>query len=87
MVNGYAGVRNRYHPYLKDSVKMHPFGFNLGVEIGQLAIVAVFFPLAYGLRPLLFYKRFVLQFGSAAIMIVASTWMAERVFDFKWLPF
>ena len=26
MVNGYAGVRNRYHPYLKDSVKMHPFG-------------------------------------------------------------
>jgi hypothetical protein len=24
MVNGYAGVRNRYHPYLKDSVKMHP---------------------------------------------------------------
>ena len=63
------------------------FGFNLGVEIGQLAIVAVFFPLAHGLRPLLFYKRFVLQFGSAAIMIVASTWMAERVFDFKWLPF
>ena len=63
------------------------FGFNLGVEIGQLAIVSVFFPLAYGLRPLVFYKRFVLQFGSAAIMMVASTWMAERVFDFKWLPF
>jgi hypothetical protein len=63
------------------------FGFNLGVEIGQLAIVAVFFPIAYGLRPLLFYQRFVLQFGSAAIMVVATTWMAERVFDFKWLPF
>jgi HupE / UreJ protein len=63
------------------------FGFNLGVEIGQLAIVAVFFPLAYSLRGLLFYKRFVLQFGSAAIMVIASTWMAERVFDFKWLPF
>jgi hypothetical protein len=63
------------------------FGFNLGVEIGQLAIVAVFFPLAYGLRPLLFYQRFILQFGSVAIMLVASTWMAERVFDFKWLPF
>jgi hypothetical protein len=63
------------------------FGFNLGVEIGQLAIVAVFFPLAFSLRRLLFYERFVLQFGSAAIMIIASTWMAERVFDFKWLPF
>jgi hypothetical protein len=63
------------------------FGFNLGVEIGQLAIVAVFFPLAYSLRELLFYKRVVLQFGSASIMVIASTWMAERVFDFKWLPF
>ena len=63
------------------------FGFNLGVEIGQLAIVAVFFPLAYSLRELLFYKRVILQFGSATIMIIASTWMAERVFNFKWLPF
>jgi hypothetical protein len=63
------------------------FGFNLGVEIGQLTIVAVFFPLAYSLRGLLFYKRCILQFGSAAIMVIASTWMAERVFDFKWLPF
>lgn len=63
------------------------FGFNLGVEIGQLAIVGIFFPLAFSLRRLLFYKRFILQFGSAAIMLIASTWMAERVFDFKWLPF
>jgi hypothetical protein len=63
------------------------FGFNLGVEIGQLAIVTVFFPLAYSLRGLLFYKCVILQFGSAAIMVIASTWMAERVFDFKWLPF
>ena len=63
------------------------FGFNLGVELGQLAIVAVFLPLALCLRRLMFYQNFVLRFGSAAIMVVASTWMAERVFDFKWLPF
>jgi len=63
------------------------FGFNLGVEIGQLAIVAVFLPLALSLRHLLFYQRFVLRFGSAAIIMVASTWLAERVLDFKWLPF
>jgi hypothetical protein len=63
------------------------FGFNLGVEIGQLAIVAVFLPLALGLRRLLFYQRFILRFGSAAIIVVASTWLAERVLDFKWLPF
>jgi hypothetical protein len=63
------------------------FGFNLGVEIGQLAIVAVFLPLALSLRRLLFYQQFILRFGSAAIMVVASTWLAERVLDFKWLPF
>lgn len=63
------------------------FGFNLGVELGQLAIVGVFLPLALGLRRLMFYQDFVLRLGSAAIMLIASTWMAERVFDFKWLPF
>jgi hypothetical protein len=63
------------------------FGFNLGVEAGQLAIVAVFLPLALSLRRLLLYQRFVLRAGSVAIMLVASTWFAERVLDFKWLPF
>jgi len=63
------------------------FGFNLGVEIGQLAIVAVFLPVALSMRTLLFYRRFLLQAGSVAIACVASTWLAERVFDFKWLPF
>jgi hypothetical protein len=63
------------------------FGFNLGVEVGQLAIVSVFLPLALSLRHLLFYQRFILRFGSAAIIVVASTWLAERVLDFKWLPF
>ncbi len=63
------------------------FGFNLGVELGQLAIVGVFLPTALCFRGLMFYQNFVLRLGSAAIMIVASTWMAERVFDFKLLPF
>lgn len=62
-------------------------GFNLGVEVGQLAIVLVFLPVALSLRGLLLYQRLVLRFGSVAIMVVASTWLAERVWDFKWLPF
>ena len=63
------------------------FGFNLGVEIGQLTIVAVFMPIALSIRHLLFYQRFVLRAGSVAILLVASTWLAERVLDFKVLPF
>jgi hypothetical protein len=62
------------------------FGFNLGVEIGQLAIVSVFLPLALSLRRLLFYQRFILRVGSAAIIVIASTWFAERALNFKLLP-
>ena len=62
-------------------------GFNLGVEIGQLAIVAVFMPVAFALRNTWFYQKPLLRFGSALIILVATTWLAERVFDFKILPF
>jgi hypothetical protein len=62
------------------------FGFNLGVEIGQLAIVSVFLPLALSMRGLLFYQRFILRVGSAGIILVASGWFAERALDFKLLP-
>ena len=61
-------------------------GFNLGVEAGQLVIVAVFLPLAYGLRYGWFYRRLVFAGGSAAIALVAALWLAERLFDIKVLP-
>src|SRR5262249_7258357 len=54
------------------------FGFNLGVELGQLAIVAIFLPPALTLRRLLLYPRLVLQFGSGTIVVIAASWFAER---------
>jgi hypothetical protein len=62
-------------------------GFNLGVETGQLAIVAVFLPLAYSLRRSWFYRRAVLTAGSWLIAGVAGVWFVERAFNVKWLPF
>jgi hypothetical protein len=62
-------------------------GFNLGVEIGQLSIVAVFLPLAFVLRRSRFYQRALFVGGSAFIAVVAGIWLAERVFNFKVLPF
>lgn len=56
-------------------------GFNLGVELGQLAIVAVALPLAWWLRGTLFYRRGVLAGGSLAIAAVAGLWFVERAFD------
>ena len=58
-------------------------GFNLGVETGQLAIVAAFLPLAYYLRASWFYRRVVLFGGSMAIVAIAMVWLLERVFNLK----
>jgi hypothetical protein len=60
-------------------------GFNVGVELGQLAIVAAFLPLAYLLRHGLFYRRVVLTGGSALIVVLATVWLAERALDLKLL--
>jgi hypothetical protein len=58
-------------------------GFNAGVELGQMAIVAVFLPLAYLLRNTRFYLRGVFMAGSWLIMGVALVWLIERAFDLK----
>jgi HupE / UreJ protein len=62
-------------------------GFNAGVEVGQLAIVAAFLPLAYGLRRSWFYRRLVMAGGSLLIAAVAALWFAERAFNLSVLPF
>ena len=62
-------------------------GFNVGVELGQLAIVAVFLPLAYALRRSWFYRRAVLVGGSLLIAALAGVWLAERALDLKLMPF
>ena len=61
-------------------------GFNVGVEVGQLAIVAVFLPLAFAARRLWLYRKLVMLPGSAAIASLAAIWMIERAFDLKLLP-
>ena len=55
-------------------------GFNLGVEAGQLAIVALFVPVAFALRATWAYRRLALGGGSLAIAALASVWLVERAF-------
>ena len=55
-------------------------GFNLGVEAGQLAIVALFVPVAFALRATWAYRRLALGGGSLAIAALASAWLVERAF-------
>ncbi len=66
-----------------DALVLSLLGFNAGVEIGQLAIVASFLPVAYLLRGTPFYRRGVFVGGSALTLLVALVWLAERAFDLK----
>ena len=53
-------------------------GFNLGVELGQLAIVLVFLPLAWLLRRTLFYRWVVVAGGSFVIALLGIYWLLDR---------
>ena len=53
--------------------------FNLGVELGQLAIVIVVFPILFLLRNAASYNRFVMAPVSVAAICVAGFWFTQRI--------
>jgi len=53
-------------------------GFNIGVELGQFAIVMMFLPLALLLRDTVFYQRIFVPVGSGMIGVVATLWLVSR---------
>jgi hypothetical protein len=65
----------------RSSLSLALFGFNLGVESGQLVIVAAFLPLAYLVRRTWMYQRFTLVVASCAIALLATVWFLERALD------
>lgn len=56
-------------------------GFNLGVEAGQLALVALVLPFLYGLRATRLYRPLVHIGGSLACCALATIWLVERLAD------
>jgi len=60
--------------------------FNIGVELGQICIVAVVFPLILWLSRQSFQRRAV-RAVSALILLFGLGWFVERVFDFSYMPF
>jgi hypothetical protein len=58
-------------------------GFNLGVEVGQMAIVVAFVPVAFALRRTVLYRHGVLTFGSLIVALIAGYWFVQRAFDFQ----
>ncbi len=83
---GFASVLGEFG--LRDQSLLVPLvGFNLGVEVGQLAIVAVFVPVAYLLRGSWLYQAFALRVGSACVAAIAAFWLVQRALDLPAVPF
>jgi len=56
------------------------FGFNLGVEIGQVIIIAMIFPILFLIRKLKLYPKFLI-FVSILLIAISLYWFIERSFD------
>ncbi|NJB85990.1 hypothetical protein GGR26_001758 [Lewinella marina] len=55
-------------------------GFNVGVELAQVLIICLVFPLLYLLRNTRLYL-WLLYGGSALLIVIALYWFVERLFD------
>ncbi|MEO0537086.1 MAG: HupE/UreJ family protein [Cyanobacteria bacterium P01_A01_bin.123] len=64
-------------------------GFNLGIEIGQIVIVAVAVPLLYLLRTQRLYPRYAMPAGGALLGAMSLYWFIEYAFNvnIRVLPF
>jgi len=60
--------------------------FNVGIELGQLAVVTTLLPLAYAVRERTWYRRVVVRNGSALIAALALMWFIERAFNLSFMP-
>lgn len=55
-------------------------GFNVGVELGQIAVICAIFPVLYVLRSYSVYRP-LMRYASAAMIFIALVWFVERAFE------
>lgn len=55
-------------------------GFNLGVELGQVAVVIGVFPILFMIGRSMYYSRLVLPASAAGLIVVSLYWFTERAF-------
>jgi hypothetical protein len=76
---GFAGaLRNLSLPIRARGLALA--AFNVGVEVGQIAIVVLVLPLLYAASRRAFYPRWVMGAGSLAIAWLAVLWVLQRGF-------
>ena len=60
------------------SLVMNVLAFNLGVEIGQLAIVSLLLPLLLAVRNVKVYAKAIMLIASSIIAVIALNWTLQR---------
>jgi hydrogenase/urease accessory protein HupE len=55
-------------------------GFNLGVEIGQVLIICLVFPLLFLIRKNKIYPK-IITYGSVLLILISLYWAVERAFE------
>ena len=61
-------------------------GFNVGVEIGQIAIILFAFPVLFAMRHSVGYLKVLVPVGSMAIAALAAGWLLERALELSFMP-
>ncbi|MCH9651930.1 MAG: HupE/UreJ family protein [Deltaproteobacteria bacterium] len=77
---GFAGALSEMG-ILREHLGLSLLAFNLGVEIGQIVIVAALVPILFLLRRQGFYRKLVLPVAAVLMILVSSAWVIERAFD------
>jgi hypothetical protein len=65
---------------LGEHLVLSVIAFNLGIEIGQVLIVAILFPLLFVVRRLKVYRTVGLYVAAVGMMLVSGVWVIERAF-------
>lgn len=63
------------------------FGFNVGVEVGQLAVTAVVLPLIWILKSRVRFRRVILPGAAASVVCAGLFWLFTRTFDLDLLTY
>lgn len=82
---GFAGLLQELS-IPKDKFISSIIGFNLGIEIGQLIIVALALPCIYLFRNKSWYGE-AIQVVAILISLLAFFWFIERTIGLSWIPF
>ncbi|OHU86249.1 MULTISPECIES: HupE/UreJ family protein [Pseudoalteromonas] len=75
---GFAGVLSELG-LPADLKLLSVLAFNLGVEVGQLSILAVALPILISLRTFSWYRLYFVRYSSLLIAVIALQWTVDRL--------